>query len=200
MFNKKFVKKILINLDYNIVFKSKEGKILKKIIYIMLAVIIMALSGCADKKVENPNIQSINSLTKEITVGNIFKNITLEDQFGKKVTLSNKTKKVIFVFEKKAGHTARNFIDSKSGDYLSNKNIAFIADISGMPSIIASMFAIPDFKKHSYHVMLIKDESQSKQYRNDKYENYIAVIGLNNFKITDIKLVSTAKQLKKILQ
>ena len=172
---------------------------MKKTLFMLLALTALLSSGCSEKKVENPNIQDVNSLTNDITVGKIFQNITLKNQFDKPVSLNNKTKKVIFVFKKASGHTARNFIDSKADDYLLNKNIAFIADISGMPSIIASMFAIPDFKKHKYSVMLIRDEKLSAKYRSDKYEDYIAVISLKNFKITDIKLVSTGKQLEKTL-
>jgi len=173
---------------------------LKKTVLAILALGVLIFSGCSDKKVENPNIQNINSLTKDITVGKTFQNITLKDQFDKPVTLNDKTTKVIFVFKKASGHTARALLDSKPDDYLLNKNVAFIADISGMPSIIASMFAIPDFQKHKYPVMLIRDEKISEKYRSDKYEDYIAIISLNNFKITKITLVSTEQQLKKILE
>ncbi len=172
---------------------------MKKLTLIILALGTLIFGGCSDKKVENPNTQNINSLTRVITVGKMFQNITLKDQFDKPVSLSDKTKKVIFVFKKATGHTARALLDAKSDDYLLNKNVAFIADISGMPSIIASMFAIPDLKKHKYPVMLIRDEKISAKYRNDKYEDYIAIISLNNFKITKITLVSTEKQLEKVL-
>lgn len=157
-------------------------------------------SGCGDKKVDNPNIQNISSLTNEITIGKKLKNITLNDQFDKPVSLTDKTKKVVFVFKKASGHTARGLLDSKPDDYLLNKDVAFIADISGMPSIIASMFAIPDFQKHKYPVMLIKDEDVAKKFKNEKYEDYITIVDLNNFKITGITLVSTAEQLEKILE
>ena len=172
---------------------------MQKILFILLALAALLFSGCSEKKVDNPNIQTINSLTNDITVGKTFQNITLKNQFDKPISLSNKTKKVVFVFQKASGHTARNFINSKADDYLSNKNIAFIADISGMPSIIASMFALPDLKKHKYSVMLIRDEKLSTKYRNDKYEDYIAIISLKNFKVTNIKLASTDKQLEEML-
>lgn len=173
---------------------------MKKTVLALLALGVLIFGGCSDKKVDNPNIQTVNSLTKDITVGNKFQNITLKDQFDKPVSLSDKTKKVIFVFKKASGHTARALLDSKPDDYLLNKDVAFIADISGMPSIIASMFAIPDFQKHKYPVMLIRDEKISQKYRSDKYEDYIAIISLDNFKITKITLVSKEKQLEKILE
>lgn len=173
---------------------------MKKTVLALLALGVLIFGGCSDKKVDNPNIQTVNSLTKDITVGKNFQNITLKDQFDKPVSLSDKTKKVIFVFKKASGHTARALLDSKPDDYLLNKDVAFIADISGMPSIIASMFAIPDFQKHKYPVMLIRDEKISQKYRSDKYEDYIAIISLDNFKITKITLVSKEKQLEKILE
>lgn len=173
---------------------------MKKILYIFIVATIFMFSGCGDKKVDNPNIQNISSLTNEITIGKKLKNITLNDQFDKPVSLTDKTKKVVFVFKKASGHTARGLLDSKPDDYLLNKDVAFIADISGMPSIIASMFAIPDFQKHKYPVMLIKDEDVAKKFKNEKYEDYITIVDLNNFKITGITLVSTAEQLEKILE
>ncbi len=165
----------------------------------MITATVFIISGCGDKKVDNPNIQNINSLTDAITVGKKLQNITLDDQFDKPVSLTNKTTKIVFVFKKASGHTARGLLDSKPDDYLLNKHVAFIADISGMPSIIASMFAIPDFKKHKYPVMLIRNEDIAKKFKSDKYEDYITIIGLDNFKITSITLVSTAEQLEKIL-
>ena len=172
---------------------------MKKILYILVVATVFILSGCGDKKVDNPNIQKINSLTNEITVGKKLQNITLNDQFDKPVSLTSKTTKIVFVFKKASGHTARGLLDSKPDDYLLNKHVAFIADISGMPSIIASMFAIPDFQKHKYPVMLIKDEDAAKKYKNEKYEDYITIVSLNNFKIIGITLASTAEQLEKIL-
>ena len=172
---------------------------MKKILYIFIAATIFIFNGCGDQKVDNPNIQNISSLTSEITVGKKIQNVTINDQFDKPISLTSKTKKIIFVFKKASGHTVRNFLDSKPDDYLANKNVAFIADISGMPSIIASMFAIPDLQKHKYPVMLIKDEDAAKKYKNEKYEDYITIVSLNNFRITSITLVSTAEQLEKIL-
>ena len=172
---------------------------MKKILYIFIVATIFIINGCGNKKVVNPNIQHIKSLTSEITVGKKIQNVTINDQFDKPISLTSKTKKIIFVFKKASGHIVRNFLDSKPDDYLANKNVAFIADISGMPSIIASMFAIPDLQKHKYPVMLIKDEDAAKKYKNEKYEDYITIVSLNNFRITSITLVSTAEQLEKIL-
>ena len=172
---------------------------MKKILYIFIAATIFIFNGCGNKKVDNPNIQNISSLTNEITVGKKIQNVTINDQFDKPISLTSKTKKIIFVFKKASGHIVRNFLDSKPDDYLVNKNVAFIADISGMPSIITSMFAIPDLQKHKYPVMLIKDEDAAKKYKNEKYEDYITIVSLNNFRITSITLVSTAEQLEKIL-
>jgi ABC-type Fe3+-hydroxamate transport system substrate-binding protein len=169
---------------------------MKKKLYIVLALTVLILSGCSSKKATNDDTKVLNSLTNSITVGKKFEPVTIDNQFDKPTTITSTTKKVVFVFTKNSGHITRALLDSKPDDYLSNKNIALIADISGMPSLIASMFAIPDLKKHKYSIMLIKNEEAAKKYKNDKYEDYIAVVGLDDLKITNIKLVSTATQLE----
>ncbi len=172
---------------------------MKRAILLTCMVFTLLISGCGDDKTANLETKKINVLTQDIKVGEFFKNITIKDQFDKPKMLSGQTKKIIFVFTKKSGHTVKELLDSKSNDYLSKKNIAFIADISGMPSIIANMFAIPDLKKHKYSIMLIRNEDNAKKYENEKYKDYIIVVGLNNFKITSITLVGTAKNLEKII-
>jgi len=172
---------------------------LKKTIYTIIIATAIAVSGCGKNKTLDTNMQKVNSLTNDITVGKVLPNITIKDQFDKPISIKTDTKKAIFVFTKNSAHTVRELLDSKPENYLSNKKITFIADISGMPSIISSMFAIPDLKKHKYSVMLIKNEDIAKKYKNTKYEDYITVIDLNSFKITKIILLSKAEQLEKLI-
>jgi hypothetical protein len=176
---------------------------MKRSMIALLSALLLVLVGCSGDKEERAvalEVKMMESLTPELSVGNEFKNITLNDQFDKAQSLSSDTKKVIFVFTKKSGHIARELFNTKPDDYLAKNSIVFVADIHKMPSMIANMVAIPDLKKHNYPILLIRDDEFSKQYLNEAYKDYITVIDINNFKITGITLVGSGADLDKLVQ
>jgi hypothetical protein len=172
-----------------------------KNISIVLFISLFGLIGCGNKSSENlKSITTTTELTKELSVGNQIKPIKLKDQFDKPQTITNYTKKIIFVFTKNSGHQVRELLNKKPNDYLSNSNIAFVADIHKMPSFIANMIAIPDLQKHKYPIMLIREDESALPYLNETYKEYITIVTLENMKITDITLISDAKELDKLLK
>jgi len=125
---------------------------------------------------------------------------TLPDQFGKPVTLTPETKKVIFVFAKATGHTVREFLKKQDEKYLPSRHALFVADISGMPTVIRNTFALPDFRKSAYSVALIYDKAIAATYKNEKDTDMITIVTLNNGVITDLQTLSTEDELKAALQ
>jgi len=125
---------------------------------------------------------------------------TLPDQFDNAISLTPNIKKVIFVFAKATGHTVKEFLKKQDKNYLPARNTLFIADISGMPTVIRNTFALPDFKKSSYSVTLIYDKNIASTYKNEKDTDKITIVTLNNNVITDIQTLSTENELKAALQ
>jgi len=124
---------------------------------------------------------------------------TLPDQFDKAVTLTPQTQKIIFVFAKATGHTVREFLKKQDKTYLPSRNTLFVADVSGMPTVIRNTFALPDFRKSPYSVALIYDKAIAKAYKNEKDADKITIVTLKNKMITDIKTFTTQKDLKAVL-
>jgi len=123
----------------------------------------------------------------------------LPDQFDKAVELKDNTKQVIFVFAKKTGHTVRELLKKEPKDYLPSRNTIFVADVSGMPTVIRNTFAIPDFRKSPYSVALIYDENIAKVYKNGIDVNKVIIVSLNNRVVTKVKMINGEKELKKVL-
>ena len=120
---------------------------------------------------------------------------TLPDQFDKAHTLTEQTKKVIFVFAKATGHTVKEFLKKQDKNYLPSRNTLFIADVSGMPTVIRNTFALPDFKKSPYSVVLIYDKAIADTYKNEKDTDKITLITLKDRTITNIQTFTTEKEL-----
>jgi len=104
------------------------------------------------------------------------------------------------VFQKATGHLVKEYFNKKPIDFLEKRDTVFVADVSGMPSIIYSMFAKSDLQKHKYPIWLIFDDNESAKFKNAQNEDKIEIVYLDNLKVTDIKLITTEDELKKIFE
>lgn len=124
----------------------------------------------------------------------------LPDQFDKPHELTENTKMVIMVFSKPTGHTVKGFLKKQPKGFLESKRTLFVADISPMPVVIRNTFALPDFKKSDYSVLLIYDKKLAAKLKDEKHIDKIAVVYLENKKIKEIKYISKEEELKEILK
>ena len=170
---------------------------MKKLILGFLAISIL-LSGCGGNKLENKEKVTLNSgtVSEGIVVGSKLEDFKFKDQFDKETSLKDSTKKVMFAFTKPTGHLIKMYMADKKENYLTSRDIIFIADISGMPSIIATMFAIPDMKESKYPILLIKEKEKAMRFRNEQHKNSAMIITLKNKIIQNVKFVTNDKDLK----
>ena len=174
---------------------------MKKIFIICSVVLSLVLAGCSNKEVEQKQQITITSgkVNDAITIGKELKTFVIKDQFGVEHTLTNKTKKVIFVFSKPTGHLMRTYMDKQPIDYLDTRDILFVADISGMPSIIAKMFAIPDMKKSKYPILLTTNKETSQIFKVASQKDAIMIITLDNKIVKKVQFVTTKEDIKKAI-
>jgi predicted transcriptional regulator len=139
---------------------------------------------------------ALSAIANSLTVGNTLPTLKIKDQFEKEHVVDANIKTIIFSATKSEGTTIKEFLLTKDKDYLTTNKAAYIADITGMPSIITSLIAMPKMKGYPFSVLLV-DDSNKKLF--PVQEDMISVISLDNGKITDIKYVKTAEELGKIL-
>jgi len=170
----------------------------KNFIFGILAVLLL-LSGCGGDKLENKEQVTINkgTISSGVIVGKALEPFTFKDQFDKPISLEATTKKVIFAFTKPTGHIMRVYMGLKKENYLSKRDILFIADISGMPSLIAKMFAIPDMKDSKYSILLIKEKEKALRFRSQKHKNAVMIISLDNKIVKSVKFVTNKEDINK---
>ena len=165
---------------------------MKQIGSIILFLLVIFSIGCSSKPEQ--------SVEGKIEIGKTVKPFTLNDQFEKPHTLTPDTKMLILVFQKATGHLVKEYFNKKPIDFLEKRDTVFVADVSGMPSIIYSMFAKSDLQKHKYPIWLIFDDNESAKFKNVQNEDKIEIVYLDNLKVTDIKLITTEDELKKIFE
>ena len=128
-----------------------------------------------------------SSLFAEFKVGDKLPSITLEDQFEKEQKVTSKDTMLIMAFEKDISIAISNYLKTKADTFLAEHHTKYISDISSMPSIITSMFAIPKMKKYAFSVMLI-DDKFGDQFNRE--EGKITVIKIKNGKVKEIEFVT----------
>jgi len=140
----------------------------------------------------------ITSLFAELKVGDSFPTLTLVNQFDEKIELKKEgSLKIILSFEKDVSAGIKTFLDTQEKNFLVDNNVVYISDISEMPSLITSWFAIPKMKKFDFKVALIYDEDEGKVL--NRQEEKVTVMILNDSNITSIEFVN-AKDLATVLK
>jgi hypothetical protein len=98
----------------------------------------------------------------EFKINDKIENLKFKNQFEKEKVLGNDLHKIIVSFEKDISEDINGFLSSQKDSLLKDNKTVYIANISKMPSIIASLFAIPKMQKYKYDILLIDDENDQR--------------------------------------
>ncbi len=168
------------------------------VLVIIGAGILFGMNGKSKYDADKYHLK-ITPTSKPFGVGSSIDYI-LPDQFDKVHKISTTTKRLIFVFTKSTGHTIKAFMADKPKDYLIKREAVVIADISGMPVIIQNTFALPDFRKSDYPMVLIYDKNMAKRLKENQQSDKIIVMTLENKKVIKVEHASSEEELGKILK
>ncbi|TCN90757.1 hypothetical protein [Shewanella fodinae] len=138
------------------------------------------------------------ALASEYAVGDTLQPLTLQDQFDAELALDSSNKLLVFTRSMAGGKIAREALEGVSGETMRSNGLIYIADISGMPSLIARLVAIPKMKDFSFPVALDRDGQPTKLF--PVAEDTAALINLEQLKITQIRYFDSADALKQALQ
>lgn len=139
------------------------------------------------KKILLLTIFAILSFANGLEVNQNIGSFSLPNQFDEKQTINSSIQTILVSFEKDTSKDVNDFLASKDKNFLKEHNAAFIADISGMPSIITKLFALPKMKKYNHKILLIYDEDDNKF---SSQEGKITLYKLDNGVIKSISYIT----------
>ena len=90
-------------------------------------------------------------------VGDAIEAFTLEDQHGESRAVDASVKVILFSRNMEGGDVLKQGLADVEPDYLNGKQAVYVADISRMPGLIATMFAIPAMRNRPYSMLLDRD-------------------------------------------
>jgi len=134
------------------------------------------------------SLLSASILFADIRVGETFPPFKLVDQFDKTVKIERRgVTTLLLSFQKGVSSEINRYIESKAKTFLKEHNILYISDVSNIPSLILSWFAIPKMQKFDFKIALIYDKELSKIVPRE--EDRVTVVTLLDNNVTSIKFV-----------
>lgn len=124
--------------------------------------------------------------------------LELKDQHDQTVVINEQTNLILFAAGKSTSALMSKTLEGLPPTTLKDKKALYVADISGMPSFITKIVAIPKMQKRPYTIALLRDEVQSKRF--PQKDDAITIIKLKSGKITDITFVTKQDEIINALQ
>ncbi|MCG3692279.1 hypothetical protein [Aliarcobacter butzleri] len=134
-----------------------------------------------------------------LAVDSTVSELKIKDQFEKEHTLNANIKIILFASNKATSDMLRDYLLplSEKENILEKNNAVYIADISGMPSLISKYIALPKMKKYPFSILLLDDTNKDNFTKED---GKIIVYTLDNLKVTNITKISTPQELANIIK
>lgn len=133
-----------------------------------------------------------------LNLGARLPSIVLNDQFDQPVLIDSSTQWIVFSQEKAVNAFVSDYMSEQGAQQIRQRGIVYVADISGMPSLVTRMFALPKMRKLSFPIGLARD---SKTLANIPRRNGAAtVLRLRSGVVQNIIFANNPAQLKQSIQ
>lgn len=116
-----------------------------------------------------------------LKVGDALPAFHFNDQHDKPMSIGADTRLVLFTADKSAGDMLNGLLKQRPGDFMEQRKIVYIADISRMPGLISSMIALPKMRDYAYRMAIGAEEEQTAML--PRAEDSVTVLSLENGKI-----------------
>lgn len=130
-------------------------------------------------------------------VGDAVETLKLQDQYEADYAIDGTIKYILFSRSMEGGTLIQAALDEQPALYKKG-DLAYVADVSAMPSLIARFVAIPQFKKFAYRVALDRDGDITTSLPAQK--DQATLIQMNNSKITEVSYFNSTESLLEALK
>ncbi|MBN7118890.1 FAD/FMN-containing dehydrogenase [Ectopseudomonas oleovorans] len=123
---------------------------------------------------------------------------TLLDQHDVPYTLNDETRILLVARDMDGAKLVNAALEGKPKGYLDERHAVFLADISRMPSVIATLFAIPKMRDYNYRILLDRDARIAPRYQAG--EGQVLWLQLDGLQIVAQQVFTRADDLRQALE
>jgi len=138
------------------------------------------------------------AIAAPLAAGSALPAITLADQHDRKAALGPDVRIVVLTRDMAAGDAFKEGFAGMDQAALELRGAVYVADISGMPSMIASMFAVPKMRDRSYRILLDRDGVATRDFPHA--EGRPTVLFVEQGEITRVVQPASGDELRELLQ
>ncbi|MDX4058176.1 hypothetical protein Q6A77_05790 [Aliarcobacter skirrowii] len=151
------------------------------------------------KKIVLATLLALGLNAASLSIDSSIVDIKIKDQFDKVHTLNESIKTILFASDKGTSDMLRDYLLplSEKENILDRNSAVYVADISGMPSIISKFIALPKMKKYPFSILLLDDSNKDNFVKED---GKIIVYSVVDGKITNIEKISSKEELANIIK
>ena len=151
------------------------------------------------KKIVLATLLALGLNAASLNIDSSIVDIKIKDQFDKVHTLNSDVKTILFASDKGTSDMLRDYLLplSEKENVLEKNSAVYVADISGMPSLISKFIALPKMKKYPFSILLLDDINKDNFVKED---GKIIVYSLENGKVVKIDKISTKEELANFIK
>ena len=123
---------------------------------------------------------------------------TLLDQHDAPYTLNDETRILLVARDMDGAKRVNAALEGKPKGYLDERHAVFLADISRMPSVIATLFALPKMRDYNYRILLDRDARIAPRYQAG--EGQVLWLQLDGLQIVAQQVFTRADDLRQALK
>jgi hypothetical protein len=130
-------------------------------------------------------------------VGDRLEPFTLQDQHGTEHRIDASVAVILFSREMKGGDVLKQALEGATAALLDERRAVYVADISGMPGLVARLFAVPSMRRRPYPMLL--DRDGSKTARLPSVDEQASLIFIRNLEVTRVLHLGSAEDVRREL-
>ncbi len=132
----------------------------------------------------------------EYTLGSRLERVTLADQFDQEWTLDAGVDVVLFARDMAGGGLIKEVLAEHPEALAANRGV-YVADISGMPGLIARMSAIPKMRERPYPTLLDRDGTATRAF--PAKDGQATILRLSALVVSEVRFVDSTEDLRAAL-
>ena len=123
---------------------------------------------------------------------------TLLDQFDKAYTLDQQARILLVARNMTGAKLLKAALEEKPKGFLEARQTVFVADVSRMPAVISTLFAVPAMRDYNYRVLLDSQSRVASRY--PAAEDQVLWLDIDRGVLRDSRTFTDAQALRQALE
>jgi hypothetical protein len=138
------------------------------------------------------------ALADPYAVGSQVAPLALADQYGAPHPLDESVRVVVFSREMKAGGVVKAALEKDGAAVLEANRALYLSDVSGMPALVRSLFALPGLRRRGYRIAIDTAGEATRDF--PSLEGRPTVLVLDALRVVRIEHPATPEELRRALE